>query len=457
MNRQPSGQAPSPPGISRRRLLQLGGLAATAPLLAGCNYSDAFVQADEAQQKRDGDIEVIYWHMWTADWKILIDSLVAEFNASHPGIFVKALSVTGDPNAKFLAARAGGDPPDVMTQWNQVIASWSQMGALRAMDGFPSAAEIKGWLYPTVANIGTYDGKLTAMPFSMNSFRLFVNTGLMKQVGLDPAQLPTTIQELDAIQEGMWAFNDRGFIERIGFMPGGLTQWAPSFDGQWADANGNPTATYENNVRVLEWFRTYAEKYDPNRVAAFNQSMTSNVNSAWPFMTDRLGFARDGMWRLIDLQSYAPDVEYTVIDLPYPEGYGKEQACWVNGNYNIIPTDSAHPDEAWEFIKWLTGYQNEEWAAQMLVKGGWIPASPKITEQPAYQAYMDEIPERRGYVELFNSPNTQITPLLPAQQYYWDRLATAEERVLRLIDTPLSALETAQEEIERELGKVVKQ
>lgn len=177
--------------------------------------------------------------MWTADWKILIDSLVAEFNDSHPGIFVKALSVTGDPNAKFLASRAGGDPPDVMTQWNQVIASWSEMGAIRPMDDFRDAAAIRQWLYPTVANIGSYDGQLMAMPFSMNSFRLFVNTKLVQQTGGDPKNLPKTIEELDAVQEPIWQFNDRDFVERIGFMPGGLTQWSAPFAGQWADADGD--------------------------------------------------------------------------------------------------------------------------------------------------------------------------------------------------------------------------
>jgi multiple sugar transport system substrate-binding protein len=291
----------------------------------------------------------------------------------------------------------------------------------------------------------------------MNSFRLYLNKQLLVETGGDPANPPVTIEELDATQDPIWKFDDRDFIERIGFMPATVHNWSAPFDGQWADDEGNPTATYENNVRTLEWFRSYAEKYDPDRVAAFTQSMTSNVNSTWPFLTNRLGFAADGMWRLVDLQTYAPDVQYDIIDFPYPEGYGKEQACWINGNFNVIPTQSKHPDEAWEFIKWLTGYGNEETVADLLIEGGWIPTSQKITDQPRYQAFMDEIPQRRGYVDLFNSPNTQITPLLPAQQYYWDRLAAAEERVLRLTKSPKDALETVQDEVTRELSKVIKE
>lgn len=88
---------------------------------------DTSAPSPDSGKKGDGKaVEVTYWHMWTSDWKKLIDSLVDEFNQTHPGIHVTALSITGDANAKFLTAQAGGDPPDVMTQWNQIIPSWAE-------------------------------------------------------------------------------------------------------------------------------------------------------------------------------------------------------------------------------------------------------------------------------------------------------------------------------------------
>lgn len=63
-------------------------------------------------------------------------------------------------------------------------------------------------------------------------------------------------------------------------------------------------------------------------------------------------------------------MDYGVYPLPYPEATGKENADLIGGNFNIIPAKAKHSKEAWEFIKWLTGYQNEEWAAGMLAKGG---------------------------------------------------------------------------------------
>ena len=125
----------------------------------------------------------------------------------------------------------------------------------------------------------------------------------------------------------------------------------------------------------------------------------------------------------------------------------------MNGNFNIIPEKAKHPKEAWEFILWLTGYHNEDWAAQMLTKGGWIPPSPTITEKQAYQDFINEIPARRTFVELLGSPNAQITPVIPAQQYYWDRAAKAEESVMTANKDPKEALDTLQKEVEAEIAK----
>jgi multiple sugar transport system substrate-binding protein len=287
----------------------------------------------------------------------------------------------------------------------------------------------------------------------MNTLAMFYNKDILKEEGFDPEKPPKTIQELDAMQDKLWKFDDRGFIQRVGFMPGGLTIWSTAFGGKWAGPDGKPTATDPNNVKTLEWFQSYAKKFDPTKVATFNKSMSSNVNSAWPFLSGKQVFSVDGMWRLEDLKNYAPDLQHGVAPLPYPEDSGKPNATWVNGNYNIIPEKAKHPKEAWQFILWLTGYHNEDWAAEMLTKGGWIPASPKITEKQAYQDFINEIPLRKTFVDLLDSENVQITPVITVQQFYWDRAAKAEEAVMNGKMEPLQALEGLQKEVEKELMK----
>src|SRR5690606_23008027 len=108
--------------------------------------------------------------------------------------------------------------------------------------------------YPIVAEVGTYKGEIYAVPFEMNAFALFYNKDIFNEVGLDPESPPITIEDLDGMQDKLWEIDDRGFYERIGFMPSSVTMWAPAFGGKWADADGNPTATDENILRTFEWF-----------------------------------------------------------------------------------------------------------------------------------------------------------------------------------------------------------
>lgn len=408
-------------------------------------------------------VEIVYWHMWTSDWEKVIDNIVDEFNKTHHGIHVKAVSIPSNADQKFLTSVASGTAPDVFTEWNMIIATFAQKNALMSYDELmPQVGDkvdnLESWLYPICKQIGTYNGKLYGLPFSMNDDLLYYNKSIMKEVGLDPNKPPTTIEELDSMQAKMWKYDSRGMVERMGYFPSWWASWDTAFGGdQGYDSNTKQFtfSTNENNKKVFEWFQSYSKKYDIKKVDSFNSSNSNTLNNLWPFLNGKVGFAVDGMWRLTDLEKYAPDLQYGVVPLPYPKDYGKPNASWVNGNFNIIPKGTKHPKEALEFALWLSGYKNEKVAAKdILPPGGWLPASPKIAEQADYQKWEKENPYRKDYVNLLSSPNLQITPILPIQQYMSDRISSAETNVLHLKKTPEKALSDLQNEVIKEQKRV---
>ncbi|SHE37033.1 carbohydrate ABC transporter substrate-binding protein, CUT1 family [Caldanaerobius fijiensis DSM 17918] len=412
--------------------------------------------------KKGQPVEITYWHMWTSDWQKVIENIVDQFNKTHPDIHVKPVSIPSNADQKFLTAVASGTPPDVFTEWNMIIATFADKGAILSYDELmPQIGEkvddLKSWLYPICKEIGTYKGKLYGLPFSMNDFMMFYNKKIFEEVGLDPNKPPQTIEELDSMQAKMWKYDSRGMIQRIGFFPGWWALWDTAFGG---NEGYNPntdkfTFTDPQNVKVMEWFQSYSKKYDISKVDAFNKSNSNTLNNLWPFLSGRVAFAVDGMWRLIDIQKYAPDLQYGVIPLPYPKDGGKPNASWINGNFNIIPKGTKHPKEAVQFVLWLTGYKNEQVAAKdILPPGGWLPASPKIAEEPDYQKWVAQIPERKKFVDLMSSPNLQITPVIPVQQYMSDRIGNAEDLVKHLKKQPLQAMIDLQKEVEAEYQKV---
>lgn len=430
-----------------RRLLLLAALALAA---AGCAPERAV---------RDGRTEVVFWHMWTGEWEEVVGRIIARFNASQDRIRVRPLVVTGDANTKLLLALAGGDPPDIMAQWNQVIPAWAHKRALVPLDTLmPHAdyAQMRRWLYPAAREIGTYDGHLYAVCVALNSHCLLLNTRMVREAGLDPARPPRTIHELDRWAAGMFRRDPRGKLERVGFLPTGLQHWAAVFGGELYDPlQHRITANDPRVVQALDWMVSYSRQYDVNRIVSFQAGLTQQIGSTYPFIGRKFAMLADGQWRVEDMRKFAPGMEYAVAPLPYPPG-GRPNACWVNGNSLIVPRGARHPREALEFARYWCGWKDPAAAAEIATWGGWIPASAAITREPAYQEYLRKNPHFRTFLEVAASPNVRTTPPVPVQAFYWDRLQAAEDAALRLEVTPRAALDQVTFETQRELDRVLK-
>ena len=403
-------------------------------------------------------VEVTYWHMWSADWKIWIDGQVDKFNATYPNIKVNPLSIPEDGETKFLAAVAGGDPPDVFTGWGNVIPTWAESEAIMCLDELisSSAPDMEEFMYPIASELGKYKGKTYAMSIDLCPLMIFWNKDLFKEVGLDPEKFPATIEELDSVESKFWKYDSKGLIERTGFIPTWLYVWAPAFGGKFVDDNNNPTPNDKGLLNTLKWFESFVttKGYSMEKIDAFNTSLANNTQSVNPFLTGKSAFTVDGVWLLTDIQKYAADMNYGIASLPYPSDGGKPNANIIMADFDVISKGAKHPEEAFEFIKWMVGYGgNEEAAGELMATGGNIPVSQKVVDSSAYKSYLDEIPARHEFMKGLNSENNTTYPTLTYGSYYIDRLLAAEERVMHGTQTAEEALNQVADEVAKEAAK----
>ena len=136
-------------------------------------------------------IPVRFWHMWTAEWKTVVDRIVTRFNESQDKYEVIALSVPStSADAKFLLAVVGGDPPDLMAQWNPIIPTWAQSGMLRPLDDLMTSSERERFFreaYPIAKKIGVYQDRLYGMAIGVNIWALYYRPDQLREAGLDPS------------------------------------------------------------------------------------------------------------------------------------------------------------------------------------------------------------------------------------------------------------------------------
>lgn len=400
-----------------------------------------------------GREKVIFWHMWTSNWAEVVERIVQRFNESQDRWEVVPLTVAGG-SLKTLIASAGGDPPDCMAQWEAVIPAWAERNALTPLDTLMPRQEweaLRDRLYPAVRAIGTYKGHFYGLSTGMNIWACYYRPDYFREAGLDPDRFPKTLDELDAAADRLFKFDDAGRITRIGFIPRWLRTYSAVFGGTFYDeTTGEPVFTHPRTLAALEWMTARADKYGFEKVLSFESGLTTTFAASWPFISGAYAIVVDGQWRVEQLARYAPELEYRTAPVPPPAG-GKPLAGWSNGNFMIIPNGAKHKEGAWAFMRFWSGVDQPERAAEFYTWGGWLPITPEVANTPVYQAYCDKYPPFRTFLEIMASPNVQVSPPVPVQAYLISRMDTAEDAALRGILSPEEALKQAAVETRREM------
>lgn len=154
-----------------------------------------------------------------------LNQVADEFEASHPGVTVDIVTLSGDISkdaAQFQAASIAGNGPDVRiayTGGNTV----DYADFLEDLDGVFSEEtmnDLTGW--NTVREGYSEDGSLLALPYGGGSyFYVFYNKDLAAQAGLDLSTPPATWEDLLALGKQalgktdavpFWTPNQEGYV-----------------------------------------------------------------------------------------------------------------------------------------------------------------------------------------------------------------------------------------------------
>ena len=408
---------------------------------------------------------VRFWHMWTGQWKDVVDRIVDRFNQSQDRFEVVALSVPGrHANAKFLLAVAGGDPPDVMVQWRPVIPAWAHAGLLTPLDELMGAQRWEAFqreAYPIALKIGSYDSHLYGLGTGINIIACYYRTAQLAEAGLDPADWPETLEQLSQWGEMLNRYGDSGELTRMGFRPDfqnqRLSMYAPAFGpGLFDWTQGRLTLNTPSNLRALEYLVDRVNKLGYYNVLRFQAGLAAGtgagIGADWAFMTGAYSIVVDGQWRVEQIAKYAPELQYGTAPLPPPAG-GRPLAGFSYGNFMIIPVGARHVDGAFEFAKFWSGLEEPERAAEFYTWGGWLPLSPAIANAPIYRKYLADHPQFQTFVDIMPSENIHPLPPVPYQVFLADRITRAEDRALRGTMTPAEALAELERELARELAR----
>lgn len=355
----------------------------------------------------DGKVTIVFWHSFISSTVPALKELIAKFEKENPGIRIDAQYIpSGDALIqKLVTAVQSKTAPDISWLHSDFIEDLVEADAIYKMDDFINgengiAQEDVNDIYPALRQFSSWKGTLYSLPMEATNLALMYNKDLFRKAGLDPNHPPKNWEELlEFSQKLSIDKNKDGTFEQVGFFvpvfpaAGPLGSWMVwQFMPYLWQAGGDfvnleqTSVLYdsEESVRALElWQKLYKQQNLKNFTNLFENA----------FVSGNLAMAMDGPWNLPRYKDLLKNIDWAFA--PLPAGPHKS-ATVVGGEYLAIFKQSAHPQEAWKFLKWMI---QPEVQAFWSIKSGYLPIRHAVLDVPEFKAYLEQNPNFKVFVE----------------------------------------------------------
>ncbi|MFE6336499.1 extracellular solute-binding protein [Streptomyces sp. NPDC057798] len=345
--------------MKHRPLALLGAMLLSTGLVA-CSSSDG-------DQSAGGPTTLDVWLMRDSVSAAFQEEFEAGFEKAHPDIDVKIqIQEWEGIGEKVTAALASNDAPDVIEVGNTQVAQYAQSGGLT--DFTDKVTELGGesWL-KGLAEPGAWEGKQYGIPYYAATRVVIYRTDLFQKAGVDATKITTRDQWIAATEK-----LNKGGVQGI-YLPG--QNWFAFAGFVWDE--GGDLAVQEGDrwtggldspeaLRAMEFYK---------ELQALGKGPKDSDESR-PLQAEVV--AKEEIAQVISTPGGAnvivqnnPDLEGKLGFFPIP---GKTAdtpgAVFTGGSDLVVPSVAAHQEEAYTFIKELTG---DAWQQKLALAMSYVP------------------------------------------------------------------------------------
>jgi multiple sugar transport system substrate-binding protein len=260
---------------------------------------------------------------------------------------------------------AGGKCPDVLMVWELTYAGLADRGVLLdlntiLMEDRTYAAELESDSVPALYDTFGFKGGQYALPEQWSGNYLFFNKKLIGEANLRPPRRWEDAWSFGEFLDSAKALTKRdasGKVTQWGFVDTWVPYYSAGLFGMnngvgWSFPWNNPRRMNFDDDAFIEGVQFYADlanKYQVAPTVAVQQSMSTTDQ----FSLGHAAIAMGGHWRYSTF-SEADGLDFDVTVLPVgPNGHG----AWSNVGTTGLAIAAASPrkEQAWEFVKFVTG------------------------------------------------------------------------------------------------------
>lgn len=431
---------------------------------------------DSHTENTAGVRHIVYWEKWTDFEGEAMDRVVDSFNAQQRAraqresgyrpIEVEKVTISRI-DQKLLVASAGGNPPDVAGTYSYLIAAYADKGALTDLTALAASAGIEQSRYTQhYWNLSVHRGKLWGLPTTPASLALHWNKRLFREAGLDPEKPPETLEQLDEFAEKLtkWEVTlptgskkiATGYLPEVplqnkrllqlGFLPSEPGWWSYGwgfvFGGKLMEGDKVTTASAEN-VRAYDWVASYSRKVGVESVQRFRSGFGNFSSPQNPFLSGQLAMELQGVWMYNFIRKFADGMPWGAAAFPGPADRPELKGVTnAEADVLVIPRGSKHPQEALEFIKYVSAQEVME--ALCLGQRKFSPL-----KEVSDKFYADHPhPYIRLFAALAAGPNAYAVPKTSVWNEYARELGSAVDGIQNLRNSPKEALARVEKRVQ---------
>ncbi len=279
--------------------------------------------------------------------------VIAAFEKENPNIKIEIENIGSGTEywIKLQTMIAGGTAPDVIYPATHNAYALAANGALLFVEDFAKRDKIDLAKYePGVLDLYKYNNKVHCLPIDSAAVAVFVNKNMFEAAGIPLPKAGWTWDDYLAIAKKLTKdTNNDGKTDVFGadvwtsYWP--VIVWSMSGHNTFDDPR-KPTKFLMDDAAVdaIQWLGDLINKHH------VMPSTAERANIADMFLAGKAGMQIIGHWRVPQYMTIK-DFKWDIVPLPK----GKAQVNRADGSCFAITAQSKNPEEAWKFIKFLSG------------------------------------------------------------------------------------------------------
>jgi len=366
---------------------------------------------------------------------------IAAFEAANADVRVELLGVNRDPDKRqeaFAASLAAGDTSfDIYVVSPHWLTRLAAPGWLRPLDGYLSAAGVeREAFFPAAVEASTLEGRLMALPWSVDGGLLYYRRDLLEARGYAP---PATWAELEAVALELQGDGGpaNGFVwqgDRYDGLTCNTLEQVWSAGGEVLDAGGRVILDSPATRAALEQMTRYVTGgVSPAEVVTYQEAA-----SLASFQSGNAVFMRNWSYAWDRLQEPDSAVAGKVGIAPLP-------ASCLAGQSLVLSASSLFPEQAFRFMAFLTAPEQQ---AQLAPGGLLAPALEEIYQDAGLLAQNPRL------VELYPALRaTRPRPQVPDYARFSEAIYAEVHRLLLGSQDPVTTARNMQARLEELLAE----